>query len=100
MEIIVAVTGAFLAFMSSLILWRIQKHEKERQKREAEKAAVERKRNLLLFKYTAMTGDLAYAVGRSYQEGRCNGELKAAIKQYEETNKERNEFMIELAAEL
>lgn len=61
------------------------KQQKEREEEEAERDALRIKSIMFQLDIAVASAQLAYAVAMAYKRGKPNGEMDAAISQYEQT---------------
>lgn len=85
---------ALTAVISGIVLFLLQRffsnHQTKEEARDLEKA----KDNALILRAINAVGKLAVANSIALRDGKTNGELKAALHQYETVEKEMYEYII------
>lgn len=87
------------SIISGMVLYFLQSYFKKKAKLDDEREAKRHKKDVLIIKSISAIGDLTLANSIALRDGKTNGELKHALKEYESANKEMIDFLIENSAE-
>lgn len=93
MAITLLITSAASVF-SGTVLFLIQRHFKRQQKTEEEREKDKALQTSLILKSLNALGRLTVANSIALRDGKTNGELKTALSEYEEIEKELYEYLI------
>ena len=92
----VAVIISILAsIISGMVLFFLQRYFKHKHEIDEEREEKRHKKDILVIKSINAIGDLTLANSIALRDGKTNGELKKALKEYDEVNKEMIEFLID-----
>lgn len=83
------------SIISGMVLFFLQSYFKKKQKQDDERENKRHKKDILVIKSINAVGDLTLANSIALRDGKTNGELKKALKEYENVNKEMTDFIIE-----
>ncbi|MBR2507417.1 MAG: hypothetical protein IKB70_11150, partial [Bacilli bacterium] len=78
-----------------MVLFLLQHYFKKRHQEEEKRDAQRHKRDVLVIKSITALGDLTVANSIALRDGKTNGEMKKALHDYDEVNKEMLDFLIE-----
>ena len=81
--------------VSGMVLFLLQHYFKKRHQEEEKRDTQRHKRDVLVIKSITALGDLTVANSIALRDGKTNGEMKKALHDYEEVNKEMIDFLIE-----
>ena len=87
------------SIISGMVLFYLQSYFKKRQKQDEEREQRKHKQDVLIIKSLNAVGDLTLANSIALRDGKTNGELKKALKEYDSINKEITNFIIENSVE-
>lgn len=87
------------SIISGMVLFFLQSYFKKKQKEDEEREHKRHKKDVLIIKSLNAVGDLTLANSIALRDGKTNGELKKALKEYESINKEITDFIIENSVE-
>ena len=87
------------SIISGMVLFFLQSFFKKKQKEDEEREHKRHKKDVLIIKSLNAVGDLTLANSIALRDGKTNGELKKALKEYESINKEITDFIIENSVE-
>ena len=91
-SIIVSVCASII---SGMVLFFLQRFFKKKQKKDEERDRAKAKENMLILKSIDAVGKLTYADAVAIRDGKTNGEMKEAMKAYEEVKDELYEYLLE-----
>ena len=74
--------------LSGMVLFLLQRHFKKQQKREEERERNKAMQIILILKSLKALGNLTVANSVALRDGKTNGELKQALKEFELVNEE------------
>lgn len=83
------------SIVSGMVLFFLQRFFKKRQISEEKREERQHKKDVLMMKSINAVGDLTLANAIAIRDGKTNGELKKALKEYDESSKELLDFLIE-----
>ena len=83
------------SIVSGMVLFLFQHYFKKRHQEEEKRDAQRHKRDVLVIKSITALGDLTVANSIALRDGKTNGEMKKALHDYDEVNKEMLDFLIE-----
>lgn len=83
------------SIVSGMVLFFLQHFFKKKQKADEARERRNHQRDVLVIKSINAIGDLTLANAIAIRDGKTNGELKHALKVYDEVNKEMTNFVIE-----
>ena len=83
------------SIISGRVLFLLQHYFKKRHQEEEKRDTQRHKRDVLVIKSITALGDLTVANSIALRDGKTNGEMKKALNDYENVNKEMLEFLIE-----
>ena len=81
--------------ISGMTLFFLQRFFKKKEEQDKQKEDARRKENVLILKSIDAIGKLTYANAIAIRDGRTNGELKDAIKDYHQVREDLYNFIIE-----
>lgn len=81
--------------ISGMTLFFLQRFFKKKEEQDRQKEDARRKENVLILKSIDAIGKLTYANAIAIRDGRTNGELKDAIKDYHQVREDLYNFIIE-----
>lgn len=90
--IIISILGSII---SGMVLFFLQRFLKKNEKREIERNKARVKENILILKSIDAIGKLTYADAIAIRDGKTNGEMKAAIEDYNEVNEDMYNYLLE-----
>lgn len=93
------IISACASIVSGMVLFFLQVFFKKKQKQDDEREQKRHKKDVLIIKSLNAVGDLTLANSIALRDGKTNGELKKALKEYESINKEITNFIIENSVE-
>lgn len=93
------IISACASIVSGMVLFSLQVFFKKKQKQDDEREQKRHKKDVLIIKSLNSVGDLTLANSIALRDGKTNGELKKALKEYESINKEITNFIIENSVE-
>jgi len=96
---IAIIISACASIVSGMVLFFLQAFFKKKQKQDDEREQKRHKKDVLIIKSLNAVGDLTLANSIALRDGKTNGELKKALKEYESINKEITNFIIENSVE-
>ena len=96
---IAIVISVCASIISGMVLFFLQTYFKKKAKKDDEREARRHKKDVLIIKSLNAVGDLTLANSIALRDGKTNGELKKALKEYESINKEITNFIIENSVE-
>ena len=85
--------------ISSMILFFMKKYLKTNQKREEQRDRAKAKEGELILRSLNALGKLTVANSIALRDGKTNGEMTAALDEYEKTNKELYQYLISVYTE-
>ena len=85
--------------ISSMILFFMKKYLKTNQKREEQSDRAKAKEGELILRSLKAQGKLTVANSIALRDGKTNGEMTAALDEYEKTNKELYQYLISVYTE-
>ena len=94
--IIISVCGSII---SGMVLFFLQSYFKRKQKEDDAREQKRHKKDVLIIKSLNAVADLAQANSIALRDGKTNGELKRALKEYDSVSKEMTDFIIENSVE-
>ena len=83
------------SIISGMVLFFLQRYFKKKHENDEKSEKQRHKRDVLTIKSISEIGDLTLANSIALRDGKTNGELKKALKEYEIVNKEMLEFLFE-----
>ena len=100
METIISWVVSFtVTITSGIVLFLIQRFLKNHRKKEEEHDKAKQKDNILILRSLNALGKLTVANSIALRDGRTNGEMSSALKEYETIEKEMYEHLISCHAE-
>lgn len=81
--------------ISGMTLFFLQRFFKRKEEQDKQKEEARRKENVLILKSIDAIGKLTYANAIAIRDGRTNGELKDALKDYHNVRDELYEYLLE-----
>lgn len=81
--------------ISGMTLFFLQRFFKKKEEQDKQKEEARRKENVLILKSIDAIGKLTYANAIAIRDGRTNGELKDALKDYHNVRDELYEYLLE-----
>lgn len=97
--IVSIVISVCASVISGVVVFLIQRYIKRHEVAESKRNETRRKENMLILKSIKVLGGLTEANSIAIRDGKTNGELKEALRDYSELNKELDEFLIEQIAD-
>lgn len=91
-SIIISIAASII---SGMVLFFLQHYFKKKAKQDEEREEKSHKKDILVIKSINALGELTQANAIALRDGKTNGELKHAMKEYEQVNKEMLDFLIE-----
>lgn len=95
MEYISIVISIVASIISGMVLFFLKRYFDKKELAEKKKEDAKAKENILILKSIDALGKLTYANSIAIRDGKTNGELKAAIKDYNEIKDELYEYLLE-----
>lgn len=92
MDIISYVIGLLPAIITGLILYYVQRSQKQRDAKEKSKSDAREQEFLLMLDLQMATAKLSYATAMAIKRGSPNGEIEEGLKHYEKALDEFREF--------
>lgn len=83
------------SIISGVVVFLVQRFFKRHEETEKKRNDAHRKENVLILKSIKAIGELTEANSIAIRDGKTNGELKHALSDYTEVNRELDEFFIE-----
>lgn len=83
------------SIVSGMVLFFLQRYFKKKHEFDEEREEKRHKKDILVIKSINAIGDLTLANSIALRDGKTNGELKKALSEYEQVNKEMLDFLIE-----
>ena len=81
--------------ISGMTLFFLQRFFKKKEEQDKQKEEARRKENVLILKSIDAIGKLTYANAIAIRDGRTNGELKDALKDYHNVRDELYDYLLE-----
>ncbi len=81
--------------ISGMTLFFLQRFFKNKEKQDKLKEEARRKENILILKSIDAIGKLTYSNAVALRDGRTNGELKEALKDYHNIREELYDYLLE-----
>jgi hypothetical protein len=78
-----------------MVLFFLQRFLKKNEEREIERNKARVKENILILKSIDAIGKLTYADAIAIRDGKTNGEMKAAIEDYNEVKEDMYNYLLE-----
>ena len=85
---------AVITIVSGLVLFFLQRMLNKQQKAEEERDQKKAQENALILRSINALGNLTVANSIALRDGKTNGEMKTALAEYEEVNKEMYAYII------
>lgn len=95
MEYISIIISIVASIISGMVLFFLKRFFDKKDKEEKKKEEAKAKENILILKSLDAVGKLTYANSIAIRDGKTNGELKGAIKDYNEVKDELYEYLLE-----
>jgi hypothetical protein len=83
------------SIVSGMVLFFLQRFFKRKEDNDKKRDEAKRRENILILKSIEAVGKLTYADAIAIRDGKTNGEMKAAVKAYNEANEELYNFLLE-----
>lgn len=83
------------SIVSGTVLFFLKRYFEKKEKVDDEKSKASFKESVLILKLIDAIGKLTYAEAIAIRDGKTNGELKEAIKDYTEVKDELYEYLLE-----
>ena len=83
------------SIISGMVLFFLKRYFDKKEKNETEREKAKQKENVLTLKSIDAIGKLTYANSIAIRDGKTNGELKSAIKDYNEIKTELYDYLLE-----
>jgi hypothetical protein len=90
--IIISICGSII---SGMVLFFMKRYFKRKEERDKERDEAKRRENMLILKSLDAVGKLTYANAIAIRDGKTNGEMKAAVKAYNESTEALYDFLVE-----
>jgi Mn2+/Fe2+ NRAMP family transporter len=90
--IVISILGSIV---SGMVLFFLQRYLKKSEHREEERNKARSKENVLILKSIDAIGKLTYADAIAIRDGKTNGEMKAAIEEYNEVKEDMYNYLLE-----
>ena len=87
--------GDFLQLVSGATLFFMQRFFRHREEGEKKKDETAKRENILILKSVSVIGKLTMANAIAIRDGRTNGELHAALEDYDKVNRELYDYLLE-----
>ncbi len=97
--IVSIVISVCASVISGVVVFLLQRYIKRHEDIEKKRNEAHRKENVLILKSIKVLGELTEANSIAIRDGKTNGELKAALQDYNDLSKELDEFLIEQIAD-
>lgn len=97
--IVSIVISVCASVISGVVVFLVQRYIKRHEDTEKKRNEAHRKENVLILKSIKVLGELTEANSIAIRDGKTNGELKAALRDYSDLSKELDEFLIEQIAD-
>lgn len=97
--IVSIVISVCASVISGVVVFLLQRYIKRHEDTEKKRNDAHRKENVLILKSIKVLGELTEANSIAIRDGKTNGELKAALRDYTDLSKELDEFLIEQIAD-
>lgn len=81
--------------ISGVVVFLVQRYFKRNEENAKKRNEATKEENTLILKSIKVLGELTEANSIAIRDGKTNGELKAAMKDYNELNKELDDFLID-----
>ena len=94
-EIIAYVVSAVVSAVGASIVYFIRKHFKRMEKYAEEAEARRATKDLLVLKSLKAIGELCTANAIAIRDGKANGCMKSALKEFQSVDRELNAFLLE-----
>lgn len=85
--------------ISGVVVFLVQRFFKRHEDRQNKQDAAHKRESFLLLKSIKVLGELTEANSIAIRDGKTNGELKAALRDYTDLSKELDEFLIKQTTE-
>lgn len=95
MEYISIIISIVASIISGMVLFFLKRFFDKKDKEEKKKEEAKARENILILKSLDAVGKLTYANSIAIRDGKTNGELKSAIKDYSEVKDELYEYLLE-----
>ncbi len=95
MEYLSIIVSVLASIISGMVLFFLKKYFDKKERSDKEKEKAKAKENVLILKSIDAIGKLTYANSIAIRDGKTNGELRAAIKDYNEVKDELYEYLLE-----
>ena len=83
------------SIISGMVLFFLQRYFKKQEVKEERRQQAREKESILILKSIDAIGKLTYADAIAIRDGKTNGELKEAIKEYNDVKEEMYEYLLE-----
>ena len=83
------------SIISGMVLFFLQRYFKKQEVKEERRQQAREKESILILKPIDAIGKLTYADAIAIRDGKTNGELKEAIKEYNDVKEELYEYLLE-----
>ncbi|MCM1225058.1 MAG: hypothetical protein NC548_62465 [Lachnospiraceae bacterium] len=97
--IVSIVISVCASVISGVVVFLLQRYIKRHEDTEKKRNDAHRKENVLILKSIKVLGELTEANSIAIRDGKTNGELKAALRDYTDLSRELDEFLIEQIAD-
>lgn len=98
-SVITAVFTVGTTVASGMVLFLVQRFLTRQQKKENQRDAAKARETVLLFQSLNALGKLAVANSIALRDGKTNGELSAALDEFERTEKQMYDYLVSSHAE-
>lgn len=95
MEYLSIIFSILASIISGMVLFFLKRYFEKKEKQDEEKFKARAKENVLILKSIDAIGKLTYADAIAIRDGKTNGELKSAIKEYSEVKDELYDYLLE-----
>lgn len=99
MEILTIVLSIMASVISGMALYFLQRFFKRKDKKDEKRDAVKAKVNMLIMENIKAVGQLTVANAIALRDGKTNGEMHAALAEYERVEKETYQYLLERNAQ-
>ena len=95
MDILAIVLSVVAGVVSGMALFFLQRYFKRKEAKDESRDKAKQKENVLILKSINAIGNLTVANSIALRDGKTNGEMHAALSNYEEVDKEMYEYLLE-----
>lgn len=92
--------SAGMSALTALVVWYMERRQKKRDRIAEENAFKRKKESLLSLQMMSANSQLSYAIAMAWKRGYANGEVEAALEDYNAASAAYKAFREELAADV